>query len=270
VSPPLLPAGRDTLLLAAMLLDGASARDAWSRWLTASGRSSAKQSLAEDSSLARSQLALLYDSVRRNEIPVDEPTMTYLRSAFLTERLRTQTIDEIVATLTRRLEGLRFRFMKGNAVARYYREPALRHAHDLELLTADRESVMARLQGSDFRRDGDHFVHHTGLPLRIHTQIDGLVPDEGTTDALVLCLVHASRSPSRATGRWVTDAVHLIRSGEIDWSLLTHRVRAVRATSTTCRQLHWLQRAVGAKVPDEVLTRLRQDLPWWRALWLRV
>lgn len=270
MSPSLLPAERDTLLLAAMLLDGASARDAWSRWTRSGGRSSPKQSLAEDSTLARSLLALLYDSVRRNDLPVDEPTMTYLRSAYLTERLRTQTIEGIVATLTRRLEGLPFRFIKGNAVARYYREPALRHAHDLELLTSELESVIARLQGSDFRPEGEHFVHQTGLPLRVHTRIDGLVPDDRATDALVLCLVHASRSPSRRTGRWVTDAVHLIRSGEIDWSGLPDRVRAVRATSSTLRQLHWLRRALGAQVPEQVLTGLRQDLPWWRAVWLRV
>lgn len=261
----LLPDARTTHLLAAMLLDGDAAREAWSRW-TRSVRSP-KQALAADTVMARSLLALLYDSVRRNDLPVDGDTATYLRSAYHTESLRTRAYREIRDDLHERLRGVPYQLIKGAAVGElYYRDAILRHAHDIELLTTDRACVHSALAGSRFRPLGEHFVHESGLPLRVHTRLCVPMESPDATAALALALVHASRSPSRATCRWVCDATFIIRSGNVDWPRFTKIVVDAGGAAAVHAQLRWLRDALGMAVPADALAALEEHAPWWRRL----
>jgi hypothetical protein len=261
----LLPDARATNLLAAMLLEGDAAREAWSRWTRSV--CAPKQALAADTVMARSLLALLYDSVRRNDLPVDDDTATYLRSAFHTESLRTRAYREIRDDLHERLHGVPYLLIKGAAVGElYYRDAVLRHAHDLELLTSDRATVHGALAGSRFRPLGEHYVHESGLPLRVHTRLCVSIDTLDATTALALTLVHASRSPSRATCRWVCDAAYIIRSRTVDWPCFTQIAIDAGGAAAAHAQLQWLRDALGVAVPAEPLAMLEARLPWWRRI----
>ena len=158
----LLPNARATDLLRAMLLDGDAARAAWSAWIASV--SDPMRALGEDAILARPLLPLLYDSVRRNTLPVDDATATYLRSAFLTETLRSRKYLEIVAELLSLYP--KAVLIKGAAIGPlYYPDPALRHAHDIEIAVDDPAALRAALAPSRFRPAGSDFIHESGLRL---------------------------------------------------------------------------------------------------------
>jgi hypothetical protein len=270
----LLPSREATELLAAILLDGPPAIEAWTRWLAAAGDT--MQALGADAILARPLLPLLYDSVRRNGLTVDRETATYLRSAFLTESLRGRTyhaiVDELVAVL--RKADVPFLLIKGAATGPlYYPDPALRHAHDIEILVGDRARVHAALAGSPFRPTTRHdFVHPSGLPLRVHTRLvnpplerqlwthaiplPNGAPTLDPTHTLALTLVHASRSVARHSARWVCDAHAIIRTGNVDWTRFTTTITAARAAIPAAAQLRWLRDSLNVLVPAEVLQAL--------------
>jgi Uncharacterised nucleotidyltransferase len=231
---PLLPDRRTTALLQAMLLDGDAAREAWSRARYAKGE-------------ARPLVALLYDAVRRNDLLADDDTLTYLRSAYLTESLRSRTYREIVNELTIALRGLDFLLIKGAAVSElFYPEPALRHAHDIEIVVPGLAPLRAALSASRFRPAPDGFVHDSGLPLRVHTRLPitprgfATLPNGArtldATDTLALTLVHAARWISRQSAQWVCDAVMILRRAEIEWGRMPED-RRVR------RMVGWLSAA---------------------------
>lgn len=302
----LLPDRQATDLLAATLLDGALAVEAWNRWTRSAGEPS--RALSGDAIMARQLLPLLYDSVRRNGLPVDEETATYLRSAWLTESLRTRAYREIVAGLVSLLQAAEIPFLliKGAAVGEmFYADPALRHAHDIEILVDDVAPVSAALAASRFHPAAGDFVHASGLPLRVHARafVPQLAFDERTlwerpatlssgartldsAHALALVLVHASRSMSRQSGRWVCDALAIQRGGRLDWRRFAQTVVAVGAALPVRVQYHWMRDAVGLEFPPEVVAALDEHAahasaeeraivrrgvnagraPWWR-LW---
>ena len=269
----LLPNRRATDLLAAMLLEGAPALEGWRRWTL--GTRNAKRALGDDAMMARPLLAMLYDGVRRNALPVDEETATYLRSAFLTESLRSRAYREIVNELTDLLRAadVEFLLIRGAALGElYYADAALRHAHDIEILVDDAAVVRAALGASRFRAAAGGFVHASGLPLRVHERLCipvqvtmSLASGVHTLDAagaLAQALVHASGSISRRSCRWVCDAHAIVRSGTVDWPLFSELVTAAGATSAVRRQLAWLRSALGVPVPSDVLAPVAT--PWWR------
>jgi hypothetical protein len=220
---PLIPDRTTTELLRAMLLDGEAAREAWTRWTHAVH--APKTALADDARTARLLLPLLCDSMRRNALPADDETATYLRSAYLRESLRSRAYRAIVAEVAALLAGTPFQFVKGAAVGEeFYAEPALRHAHDIEIFVADEPAVRAALSG--YHRDGRQWIHHSGLPLRVHTRLLGSTYRPlDATDALALALTCANRSY-----RWVCDAYLIVRSGKADPERLPFR-----------KQLAWLR-----------------------------
>lgn len=242
---PLLPDTRGTALLRAMLLDGDAARGSWRAWKEASG--DVKQALARD---ARPLLALLYDSVRRNSLEVDDDTATYLRSAQLTESLRSKAYGEVVNELTESMRGVSFLLIKGGAVGQlWYPDPALRHAHDIEIVVSSIHDVRQALAATNFRPAPDGFVHASGLPLRVHVRLP-IVPHVpirmangietlGAADALALALVHAARWISRASMHWVCDAAFIARNGTIEWPRFEESVRATR--HKVAKQLAYLR-----------------------------
>jgi hypothetical protein len=234
----LLPDSRASDLLAGLLLDGAAARDAWRRWTDAAG--DVKSALAAN---ARSFLPLVYDSVRRNALPVDQDTATYLKSACLTESVRSRAYRDIVDDLSARWRDKKFVLIKGAAVGpMFYADPALRHAHDIEVLVEQR---------SDLRS----YIHDSGLPVRIHRRLP--IPNfesVDATNALALALVHAARSLSRHTGRWACDAVMIVRSGRVDWPRFVDLVEG--SSVSTHAQLVWLRDMLNVDVPDSVIAAL--------------
>lgn len=279
----LLPDARATELLRAMLLDGAAARDAWSSWLARI--SDPMRALGEDAVMARPLLPLLYDSVRRNALPVDDATATYLRSAFLTESLRSRKYLEIVAELLSLYPDAVL--IKGAAIGPlYYADPALRHAHDIEILVADPAALRASLASSRFRPSGADSIHDTGLPLRVHPTSHPTPRD--ATGHLAHTLLHAAESPSRHSGRWVCDAVMIRRTSPIDWPRFAETVIAANASIPVSAQLRYLRDAFGIDTPvlaqleeraahatrrerAQVRKRLAEgEVPLWRRLWRRV
>lgn len=266
----LLPDAAGGDLLASILCDGAAAREAWHRW--SARHRDPRAALARDVTLARSQLASLCDSVRRNGLPVDEATATYLRSAFLTESLRSRTYRTIVADLASRLRAadVPFLLIKGAATGElYYSDPSLRHAHDVEVAVNDAAATAMVLQGAGFRPAGGDFIHTSGLPLRLHPTLFGRSPGEHpsiampdgsrtlpVTHALALALLHAARSPSRATGRWASDARYLIATGQVAWHDLVDLVTEERGLLPVRVQLRWLRDTLQVAVPDTVLSQL--------------
>ena len=207
----MIPDRTTTELLRAILLDGAAARAAWERW--AAAVHAPMTALADDAKTARPLLPLLCHSMRCNALPVDEETATYLRSAYLRESLRSRAYRAIVAEVAELLAGTPFQFVKGAAVGEaFYPEPALRHAHDIEIFAADPAAVRAALANSRFHPDGAQWLHDSGLPLRVHTRLLGSTYRPlDATDALALALTCAN-----ASYRWVCDAQMIVRSGKAD------------------------------------------------------
>jgi hypothetical protein len=246
-----------------MLLDGDIAREAWSQWTR--GMASPKSALASDNVMARSLLALLYDSVRRNALAADAETTTYLRSAYLTETLRTRTYRAIVDDLRERLRDVSFTLIKGAVTGeRDYPDPVLRHAHDIEIVATDRDAIRNALTGSPFHAEGEHYVHDSGLPLRVHGRSCVAFTSYDPTAALALTLVHASQSRSRATTRWACDTFFITRTRAVDWPRFTQMVLDARAARPVLAQLRWLRNELGTEVPAEVLTTLVANVPFWR------
>ncbi|MEA2297839.1 MAG: hypothetical protein QOF77_775 [Solirubrobacteraceae bacterium] len=259
-----LPGRWQSDLLAAILLDGAPAREAWERWTRFAG--DPKRVLGADAVMARPLLALLYDSVRRNRLAVDGETATYLRSAFFAESLRSRAyreiLDEVVGVL--RAAEIRFLLVKGAAVgALYYADPALRHAHDIEMLVEDVGVVGAALGPCRFGPAGAGLVHESGLPLRLHTRLLGPAPlwesttlaaGAGTLDpahALALALVDAGGSC-----RWACDARMIVGAAQVDWSAFADAVIAVDAARAVHAQARWLVERLGVEIPAAVLASL--------------
>lgn len=195
----LLPHWRDTALLQAILFDDEAARHAWDRWSDDAG--DVMRALGNDAIVARPMLPLLYDSVRRNHLDLQPHVATYLRSAYVRESLRTKSYFAIVDEICNMLEraGVRYQLIKGAAIAReLYSEPALRHAHDVELEVDDVAAARAAI-GFD--------VHPSGLPVRLHAGIRDVPP-------LARVLTNAAQSMSRQSCRWVADAYLMIRAGQ--------------------------------------------------------
>jgi hypothetical protein len=239
---------RATQLLRATLLDGALARQAWDRW-TRVVRNPV-DTLGRDAIMARPLMPLIYNSVRRNELPADRETMTLLRSAYLTESLRSRAYRDIVDELIARLAGVEFLLIKGAAVGElYYAEPALRHAHDIEIVARDFADVRGALEGSRFRFERGRFLHESNLELRVHDlplwdrtiAMPNGVRTLDATQSFQLALTHAGPS-----GRWACDAYMIVRRAEIEFG----RVAGVRS------QLRWLRDHLGVEIPAAV-TR------WW-------
>lgn len=267
----LFPAERATLLLQAALLDGDDARNAWREWRH--GVTDVKETLAQDQIIARTLLPLLHASVRRNALDADDETLTYLRSAVAREALRAREYRRIVDALTSALEkrGAAFLLVKGAAVGDvFYSAEALRHSHDVELVMIDPIDGRA-LDEAGFVPRGDHYVHTSGLPLRVG---DVLIPPNvratmsdawsvattthrpDATTSLAVALLHAARSRSRENGRWIADAQAIVRTREVEWEKLVALLRRARGCGIAAAQLQWLAERRFCDVPERVVREL--------------
>lgn len=280
IARELLPDAGAAALLAAAVGTREFAREGWQRWCSLVAAAPA-EALAGDERVARTLLPLLYDSARRNGLPLDAATSTYLRSALVRESLRGRIYREIADELVSRMRSwsIALLVIKGAATGPlYYADPALRHAHDVELLIErkDLPAAARSLDGSDFRRVGRGWVHRSGLPLRIRTRLfdPSLSRDDavfwadsvpcGSTGwmtlhpshALALAIVEASRSPVRGTGRWIADAAAIIGSASVDWDRLADAVRTAGADLSAAVQLRWLRDELALAIPEETIDGL--------------
>lgn len=75
-------------------------------------------------------------------------------------------------------------------------------------------------------------------------------------DQLLHVCVNGSRRARRPNLLWIPDAMHLLRAGGIDWERLVSQAAARRFALRTRTMLAYLRSALGAPVPNDVLTRL--------------
>jgi hypothetical protein len=293
----LLPTPQQILLLRAMLLTDAQGCDAWRRWLAATG--DPKQLFAQDSQGIKQLVPLLYAAVQRNHVPVDRDTLSYLRIAYAREKLRGEVYREVGRHTLSLLqaEGIPCIVLKGAAMAEtVYRDWALRHCHDLDILVEGANLARATdaLARAGFRISttdqadkpySSTAQHASGLPVTLHTRLfdhpyyrfpfaEAWARRQRTTiltmtahmlapaDNLLHICGHASCSPSRATLRWLCDIGHIIaRTPALDWDLLVHTARQGHLSLPLFLSLSCLQAELGAPIPPVILERLRPRVP---------
>ena len=98
-----------------------------------------------------------------------------------------------------------------------------------------------------------------------------LIPS--TTDCLVIALGHAFQLYNAPRLRWITDAMLIFESAEIDWTMLLERARRPGATLAITEGLRYLEREFGALIPNYVLDELQRLPVSWRergAFWSAV
>lgn len=81
------------------------------------------------------------------------------------------------------------------------------------------------------------------------------------TDHLIHTIVHGVRWDPIPPIRWVTDAVVLIRSGEIDWDLIAAESERRRVALAMGAALEFLSDEFGQYVPPQTLSRLNAATP---------
>lgn len=80
------------------------------------------------------------------------------------------------------------------------------------------------------------------------------------TDHLFHALFHGLSPNVVPPIRWVVDATHLIRSGEIDWHRLVAESKNARAGHQTSVGISWLSEHIDVDIPDTVVPLLRLNL----------
>jgi hypothetical protein len=285
-----VPDADQTLLLRACLWKGEKNRAAWDSWRA--GVTDPIQVLSDNRRWTRTLLPLLMTSLGQSGAQVDGPTFSFLRAAFLRERLRFDTYRAIRRSVLSALEAENVRtvVLKGGAfVETIYDKPEHRHCHDIDLLVhpGGATRIQPILPPLDFSpvsspEGPQHalFHHSSGLPLRIHTRpfldnayvaqveelferarsctFDGasvriLCPE----DALVHLCGHASTIPGVDVLRWVCDASYLIeRSPDINWEETVDRARAMRVILPFAVRLAYLATELDLPIPSDVCAGL--------------
>jgi hypothetical protein len=287
----ILPNAEQTLLLRACLLEGRESRIAWETWRA--GVIDPIQTLSDTTRWSRTLLPPLMTSLRRSVAEVDAPTLSYLRSAFVREKLRLDTYRSVRGLVLSSLaaQGVRPIVLKGAAfVETLYDTPEHRHCHDIDLLVHPSDIPRIRpiittlgFSAAPSPEGPAHalFIHSSGLPLRAHTRpflakvynprveelferasdcvLDGVAARVlCPVDALVHLGGHSSSVPGVDAMRWVCDAFHLIgRVPDLDWKEAAQRARAMNVAVPFSVRLDYLATELHAPVPDGVGERLR-------------
>lgn len=292
ILPLILPRRDHTLLLRACLAVDQQARQAWEAWLKLVG--DPKSAFERDQSGLKGLLPFIQHSLNKNQLDVDEQFRTYLRVSILREELRSDIYRTILRDVLSTLHSTDIReiVLKGAALSEtVYDHPNVRHNHAIDILLRDAElsdaaRVLRRLHvkenedGGPKRLHHREFVHETGLPIVLHTQLF-LLPyyqadlerlwqrakacDFGGEKSLVLSsadnllhvLGHASYSRSRFNLRWACDAyLILARTPDIDWDLVLRDASKYHINMPLLMMLEYLSKELHAKVPAEVLRKL--------------
>lgn len=287
-----LPAPDHTWLLRACLHSAESSRQAWE---TYHGRVGDPKKAMKRDRWGRKELApLLLIALQRNSVVADEPVLTYLRTAYLREELRTKTYRRILrdVLLTLAAEGVPHIVLKGAALAdTVYDDPTLRHCHDINILLQEADACRAAslLPSLGFAPSGERLdpwprpitlIHESGLPLHLHRRLFCVthydVPSEdlwarsqtGTVagvptrilspaDNLLHVCIQACTYSGREAPRWVSDAWHIVaRYPNLDWSVLSECALRNHLALPLSVTLHYLAEELHAPVPATMLDRL--------------
>lgn len=282
-------------LLRACLFDGAAGQEAWRAWLRQVG--DPKAFFGDGAAAARGLLPLLFDSARRSAVPLDASFQTYLRTAWLRERVRAAAYSRIGGEILAALvdAGIDVVALRGNAFAEeLYPTPWLRHSHGLDLLLRSAAScgrAVERLaagglvvppQAGQPSEGAVRLAHPSGLAVMLRSGLfdnaDHAVPmDElwarcenravsrasvrvlAPADALLEVCGRAWISPSRANLNWVCDAWLLIRRHrDMDWGLLAWLARRARLALPVQVALAYLAGPLQAPVPPSALALLAE------------
>jgi hypothetical protein len=287
----LLPTQEETALLQVCLAGRETAQAVWQRWYDPTRRSG--RSLLKSPAVKKLR-PLLFNAVQSHDLPTDKQGLTFLRTAYLKEELRSAAVRGICRDVLWLLnkEGMAPLVLKGTALAEtVYSNPVLRHCHDIDLLLPQGE--ISRASGL-LRRLGFHLsgpapearprsikmVHESELPLELHSTLfevpyyeSPLPPILSRThsstiadvparilappDALLHVCGHASYSAKRPSLRWVSDAWFiLMRHSDLDWDLFLDRIRESRLTLPLSVMLRYLATELHAPIPAIFLERL--------------
>ena len=282
----LLPTPEETLLLRVCLWTDEIACDAWRQWHNPANGSG--KALLENPTV-RKLRPLLFKAVQSYKLDVDKEALTYLRTAYLKEELRSGAYRRICGEVLLILEkeGLSPIVLKGAALAEtVYPDPVLRHCHDIDLLLPEAGMCRAArsMESLGFRASGaneaGHFkmVHELNLPLEFHSRLFevphynvpemclSLVTREiagvsaqtlNPIDSLLHVCGHAAYSSKRQSLRWVADAWFIVkRHPELDWDFLLDGIRRRRLALPLSFMLRYLAGSMNAAIPSAFLERL--------------
>jgi hypothetical protein len=285
-----LPTPLQTLLFRACLHSGEAGVRAWE---ARSERVGDPLRTLRDAGRETSRLLPLLLSALRNGIEASAPLLTYLRAAYLSERLRSQTYRRICGSALAAIAevGVPTIVLRGAALAETaYSDPALRHCHDIKLFVPMEDvaraarALAARGFGPSRRTRGagidSTLLHRSGLPLRLHGRLFRLpqydVPFEDVwtrsrtesiaevpvrvpapADHLLHIFGHASYSSSRSSLRWVCDAWSLVADARaLEPELLLVGAVEYRLALPATVGLGYLARELEAPVRPELLRDL--------------
>ncbi|MEA2714207.1 MAG: hypothetical protein QOK27_2168 [Gemmatimonadales bacterium] len=282
-----------TRLVQACVHAGPAGAHAWSEYQRLVP-SPVQQLRAGDPDLKR-LAALLFVSLRRQGITGGADLFTVLRSAYLREQLRSKEYQRICGIVVVELDraGVPFVLLRGAALAEpLYGDPALRHAHDIDVLCRDSdarvaaEALSAHAEFQAYRRSGDDALivdHQSSLPVLIHgrafqlayypTDWPGVWERAGTTevagrrapvlspvDSLVQCCYRAVHSPRVSPCLWACDAYLLLsQHRDFDWHAFEQTVARSRLRLPVWCSLKFLADELGAAIPDEVQATLEAE-----------
>jgi hypothetical protein len=292
-----LPDAPQTQLLRAMLLVGEPGRAAFHGWQG----SVADARLALNSSAGLKQvLALLYAALRANDVDLNPALATYLRAAYVRERLRGGAYQRAGAAVLALLAtaAVPVLVVGGAALAQsVYDDPLLRHASTFDLLLAaeDLDRATTVLEAAGCVRETTHppggacrvrLRHTSALPTVLHTTLIDLpyqadcLHDVWAASALVLVAGVPVRTLSpednllflcalgsslhvRTPPWWVCDAFRLVtHHPDLDWTLLLARARSTQLSLPLLVSLTYLQRDLAAPIPVAVLATLAGGIRW--------
>jgi len=288
----LLPTEEQTWLLQACLWPGERGALAWIKW--SERIADPAGFLRQDRDGVKGLLPLLFDSLQKKSVFIDKEFHTYLRTAYLRDELRSKAYSRIGRDVTSIFSSTEIPavLLKGAALAETaYENPALQHAHYLEILikNSDADSAVGLLPALGFARLGNtlsterqavELVHESGLPLILHRRLfrvpfydissadiwarTRIQTVSGTSIRLLSPadnLMHVCGSVfdagSHESLRWVCDAWFLLhRYPDLDWEVFwSHASRGPMALPLFVT-VDYLARELHAPIPADVLGRL--------------
>lgn len=288
----ILPAPEQTWLLRACLYSGELGRQAWEAWRERVG--DLKATLGKDKGSFKALAPLLLMALRRNSVGVDSSLLTYLRTAYLREDLRSKIYHRILRSVLSALTagGVSPIVLKGAALGEtVYGDLALRHSHDIDILMEESDlfigarqlsSLGFTLSGEESGAGQDHvkLTHESGLPLELHSRLfripyyrAPLADMRARNQAQVIAgiqtrilspadnLLHvcglASCSGSNESLRWVCDAWHIIsRHPNLDWDVFLDCALRSNLALPLSVTLGYLAKGLNAPIPATLLDRL--------------
>jgi len=289
----LFPTPQQTSLQRACLYSGEAGRQAGVAWVKAIQAS--EDTLQEE--YIKSLLPLLCHALPRNGVEVEHAFLTILRTASLWEDLRTKTYRricrEVLSSLT--AAGIPFMLLGGAVLAEtVYRDPALRHSHDIDILLGEADpcraiNLLASVGFVPLAKDVSpawpnlQCTHKSGLRLMLHRQLFCIPPYQiesmsmwtrcqthviadvpvhvlSPEDTLLHLCGRVFLSPSRASLSWVCDTWLLIdRHPSLDWDALLESIVHRHLTLQLAVMLGYVAEELQAPIPQSFLERLYEQ-----------